>query len=426
MFRRILVVLLATPLAILCFQSRHVNSDPVFDRINSIVNTLSDITGLKEEHEVPYGRMSQQQLRKFLSRRIKQTLKPKELYADELSLKLFGLVPPDFDLRKSTVDLLTEQAAAFYDYQEKKLFLLDVSTLSAEEATLAHELAHALADQHFNLEKYVDGDDQTDDENLAHTAVVEGQASWLMLAYQHWQEGEHGPPTDAQIDTIVKSGDSSNGDFPVLEASPLYIQQSLLFPYTEGTAFFNSIYRKLGKAAFRTVFEDPPVDTAQIYHPALYASHVKPTVPKISKPVFTGGETEVANGSLGEFDQHMLLWQFTGKKNAESLSPHYRGGGYRVVQVGKRRKHSVLEYASEWDSEESAASYFASYGTALRKKWKSCDVTRRSVNLLAGSSEAGYFIEQLSGPYVTSVEGVPLEEDWQKLLNVKALATVAK
>src|SRR5690349_2267848 len=140
-------------------------SDPVFKQINSIVNTLSAITGLTEEHAVPVGRISQSQLRKFLAHRVKTTLKAKEVYADELSLKMFGLVPADFDLRKSTVDLLTEQAAAFYDYNKKKLFLLEGSSLSSETTTLAHELSHALADQHFNLQKFMQDAPSNDDEN---------------------------------------------------------------------------------------------------------------------------------------------------------------------------------------------------------------------------------------------------------------------
>ena len=71
-------------------------------------------------------------------------------------LKKLGLVPPEFDLAKATVDLMTEQAAAFYDYRKKKLFLLEASAGANDQGTvLAHELSHALADQHFNLNKYL-------------------------------------------------------------------------------------------------------------------------------------------------------------------------------------------------------------------------------------------------------------------------------
>src|SRR5690348_14544928 len=132
------------------------SSDPAFAQIDSIVRTLSGITGLAEDHPVPYGRMTKRQLRQFLNNRIKKTVKPEEIRADETSLKMFGLVPQDFDLKKSTIDLLTEQAAAFYDYDEKKLFLLEGAPLNDEVTTLSHELSHALADQHFDLGKFMD------------------------------------------------------------------------------------------------------------------------------------------------------------------------------------------------------------------------------------------------------------------------------
>src|SRR5438874_10677825 len=108
MSRRIVSFLLAAT-ALLCAVGARQSDQQVFNQINSIVNSLSGITGLSENHPVPYGRMSKSQLRQFLMKRIKKTLKPEELYADELSLKMFGLVPADFDLRKSTIDLLTEQ-----------------------------------------------------------------------------------------------------------------------------------------------------------------------------------------------------------------------------------------------------------------------------------------------------------------------------
>ncbi|MBV9675180.1 MAG: hypothetical protein JO185_02520, partial [Acidobacteriaceae bacterium] len=192
-------------------------TDPVFGQIDSIVQSLSEITGLAEKHPVPYGRMTKRQLRHFLNKRIKKTLKPEEIYADELALKMFGFVPQDFDLRKSTVDLLTEQAAAFYDYDEKKLFLLNDSSIGNETVTLAHELAHALADQHFRLANFMEDTPSNDDENLAHSAVVEGEASWLMMAYMLKQAGQEPVPTPEALRAVVDSSPASMAEFPVLK-----------------------------------------------------------------------------------------------------------------------------------------------------------------------------------------------------------------
>lgn len=387
------------------------DSNPAFKQIDSIVKTLSEITGFSEEHPVPYGRITKRQLRQFLSKRIKKTLKPDEIHADELALKMFGLVPQDFDLRKSTIDLLTEQAAAFYDYDEKKLFLLDDPSFSSETTTLAHELAHALADQHFNLDKFIEETPSNDDENLAHTAVVEGEASWLMVAYNLKQEGQPPVPTAAMLKTVADSSDSAISDYPVLKGSPLYIQQSLLFPYTEGTLFFDAVYRKLGKAAFSAVFTEPPIDSAQILHPERYFRHEKPTKPELPKLSLSRAK-ELTQGSVGEFDHEMLLRQYLGEAKAKDLAPHLRGGQFEILTTGKQHK-ALLEYASQWDSAGHAADFFASYRKILGSKWKHCDIAISRADTVGGSGDNGYFLTRLSGDAVTSIEGLTME-DWNR------------
>lgn len=391
--------------------------NPVFQQIDSIVKTLSEITGLSEEHPVPYGHMNKKQLKQFLSKRIKKTLRPEEIHADELALKMFGLVPADFDLKKSTIDLLTEQAAAFYDYDNKKLYLLDDSSFTEETTTLAHELSHALADQHFDLNKFMDESPSNDDENLAHTAVVEGQASWLMLAYDLKKTGRNPVPTADLLKSVTDSSESSIADFPVLKTSPLYIQQSLLFPYSEGTLFFAAVYKKMGRKSFAAVFEDPPTDSAQIIHPERYFAHEKPTKPGLPTLSAQDRGKQITEGSMGEFDHEILLRQYGGAELSASLSPHLRGGQFEIVSVGKDRD-PVLEYASEWDSAENADRFFHAYKKVLQEKWKRCQWSAEKDNLLAGTGDDGYFVTRLNGVTVTSVEGLSDALEWRRLQDV--------
>ncbi len=413
MFRRLRVVALLVAVGLPIAMAREkASKDPAFAEIDSIVKSLSEITGLAEKHAVPYGRMTKRQLHQFLTKRIKKTLKPDEIRADELSLKMFGLVPPEFDLKRSTIDLLTEQAAAFYDYDEKKLFLLADSSVEGETTTLAHELSHALADQYFNLENFMEETPSDDDENLAHTAVVEGQASWLMIAYELKRAGQAPVPTPDMLKSVADSGESSMTEYPVLKGSPLYIQQSLLFPYSQGTMFFNAVYRKLGKAAFAEVFLHPPVSSTQIIHPEKYFAHEKPAEPALPKLAQEG--KEVTDGSMGEFDHQMLLQQYLGAAQANDLAPHLRGGQFRIVTRGRDGK-PVLLYAAEWDSPESAAAYFAGYQKVLQKKWKQCDFSQQKATIAAGTGDNGSFVVWLSGKVVSSVEGLRDNAEWQRL-----------
>jgi hypothetical protein len=416
MFRQAFCSFLITVTCCLPVAAAHrtVSDDAVFSQIESIVKVLSELTGMREERPVPYARMSKAQLRKFLGKRIKKTLRPEEIRADELALKMFGLVPHDFDLKKSTIDLLTEQAAAFYDYDDKKLFMLEDSSVSAEITTLAHELSHALADQHFNLEKFMDEGPANDDENMARTAVVEGEASWLMIAYNLKVSGQPVEPTPEMLKTLVDSSEGSTGDYPVLKESPLYVQQSLLFPYTEGTTFFDAVYKKEGKKAFVSVFQDPPMDSAQIIHPERYFAHVKATRPELPKYHAQANEYEFSEGSVGEFDHRVLLQQYLDVKEAESLSPHLRGGDFKILGSGKGHK-PVLLYASEWDSEAKAAEFFKDYRKVLSSKWKRCDVSTSRGGVFAGEGDNGFFITRLSGNVVSSVEGVPESDQWRDM-----------
>jgi hypothetical protein len=390
--------------------------DPLFNQIASIVSSLSEISGLPETHAVAYGRMDKPHLRHFLAKRIKKSIKPAEIRADELALKMFGLVPQDFDLKKSTLDLLTEQAAAFYDYDTKKLYLLNAAPSEDETTTLAHELAHALADQHFNLNRFMDEAPSNDDEDLARTAVVEGEASWLMIAYDLKQVGDPPIPTPEMLKSVLDSSEDPSSDYPVLKKSPLYIQQSLLFPYTEGALFFNAVFKKMGKQAFSAVFTDPPVDSAQVMHPEKYFLHVTPVQPELPKLDLAGGK-EIAEGTLGEFDHEMLIRQYIGAAEARALSPHLLGGDFKIVPAGKQRK-PVLEYASQWDQPVYASRFFGAYKKILKSKWPSCDPVVSKDSLFAGIGANGFFIVRLTGNKVTSIEGIPDIQDWRRLERV--------
>ncbi|HZQ56127.1 MAG TPA: hypothetical protein VFB14_28305 [Bryobacteraceae bacterium] len=425
--RRLLCAFLALATVSLLLAGRpKTNDDPVFAKINSIVKTLSEISGLSQEHPVAYGRMSKKQLRQFLAKRIKRTLKPDEIHADEVALKMFGLVPQDFDLRKSTIDLLTEQAAAFYDYDAKKLFLLEDSSVEEETTSLAHELSHALADQHFNLERFMDESPASDDENLAHTAVVEGQASWLMIAYDLKQAGQPPVPTPEMLKTVAGSDDdTSMGEYPVLKGSPLYIQQSLLFPYTAGILFFDAVYKKMGNRAFSEVFIHPPLDSSQIMHPERYFAHQKPLSPELPKLALKNQGKQLTDGTVGEFDHEMLLWQYLGQAKATALAPHLRGGNFKVIAAGKQHK-PVLEYVSVWDSPEQATNFFAAYEQILHRKWKHCDVSTSNSSTLAGTGDDGYFVAHRTGSTVSSVEGLSDIDDWQRLQQEPAARASAR
>ncbi|HWY49343.1 MAG TPA: hypothetical protein VNX70_18290 [Bryobacteraceae bacterium] len=378
---------------------------PLFSEIGTIEQGLSEITGLRFTRHVPYALINKQQLRRYLEDRIKE-IKPADIRAEELTLKLLGLIPPDFDLRQNTVDLLTEQAAAFYDYNKRKLFVLEGSDAGSEERmVLVHELAHALADQHFPLRKYIREGSQSDDGSTARLAVMEGQATWLMAAYLSKLGGGQAEVPDSVLQLMTNTVDSSPGQYPVFSQAPPYIRDSLVFPYNEGMLFQNAVFKKLGREAFSEVFRHPPVSTQQVLHPDRYLSHSAPGMPDSPAVPAPHQVHELGDGSLGEFDFRVLLSQYTTKEEGEQAATHLTGGSYALFEY-KHDKLPLLAFASTWDSQESAGKYLELYSRVLQGKWKKLEIASQTAAEITGHGDTGYFRAWKEGASVYHLEGL--------------------
>lgn len=373
----------------------------VFSEIRVDIEELSRLTGLTPLKSVRHEVISREQLKRFLEERIRDEFKPEEIRVEELALKKLGLAPAEFDLARTTVDLMTEQAEALYDYRQKRLFLLETTGLS-QDAALFHELAHALADQHFRLEKYLKRG-KTDDAALARMAVMEGQATWLMYEWMAAKAGMSLLKSPALADRLGSHGDASD-QYPVLKAAPLYVRASLLFPYIHGLKFQQAVVARMGKEGFREVFRNPPASTQQVLHPEYYFARTAPAVPKLPELAKSGHYRDLTEGTLGEFDHAVLLEQYAGKTAAQELAPAWAGGAYRIVENRDGRR--VLLYASEWKDAAAARRFFEAYQAVLRGKWKSFSHVQQQEGVVSGSGDDGVFRLCLEGARVTSVEGL--------------------
>jgi len=377
----------------------------IFQAIERGLRELADISGLKAKKPIRYDLITRDKVNEFLKDRIKESVKPEELRAEEITLKKLGYVPADFNLEKSTVDLLTEQAAAFYDYHKKKLFLTDWAPSAMQETALVHELAHALADEHFHLERFIRQGGKSDDSELARMAVMEGQATWLMTEVQARRAGQSIATSPGLLDAMSGATEDGASQYPVFNSVPLYLRETLVFPYTEGGRFQNAVYLKLGKAAFAEVFRHPPDTSQQILHPAKYFDHIGPTRPALPQVAPGKGYKDLSEGMLGELDHAILIRQYGTSQEAGAIAPHWKGGRYSLIE-NKSQERVILRYVSEWDTTEIAQDFFRFYRTVLRKKWKKMEVSAEQDDTLWGTGDDGYFVVRQSGGLVSSVEGL--------------------
>jgi hypothetical protein len=398
-------------ISLLCAALAPAQSDPrarqLCGEANRIAEDLTKISGMPLHHAVPCDFITKEKINEFLNKRVKEVAKPDEIRAEELTLKKFGLVPPDFDLAKNTVDLLTEQAAAFYDYDKKKLFITEGTPNDTQEPVLAHELSHALADQNYNLGKYIRQGRKSDDGSTARLAVMEGQATWLMSEYLARKNGGTLKDNPSLVAMMSNLSDSS-GQYPVYENAPLYLRLTLVFPYTKGMLFQHAVFQRDGQYGFAEVFRRPPLSTQQILHPEEYFANRKPTQPEVPDPHLPRSYKGLVGGALGELEHGVLLEQFAGKDRAAEISPHWRGSNFELRE-DKKAGVVVLLYAVEWDSEDVASQYFTAYREVLGKKWKKLSVTSETPDLITGQGDDGRFILRRAGAIVTSQEGLPPE-----------------
>jgi len=382
----------------------------LFSQVDQMVTTLSEITGWPIRHKVPSEVLSKDSFRHYLEEHTKGSSRQKEIHAEELALKMFGLIPQDFDLGREEVDLLGEQAAAFYDYKKKRLFILD-STRNADDQreALVHELAHALADQQHPLGKYLNHGSPDDDESTAREAVMEGQATWLTWAYEAKLAGGKAEVPARLIDRLTQP-DEPNADFPVFTSAPLYLRESLVFPYNAGARFQDAVFRKLGKPAFEEVFQRPPRSTQQIMHPDAYLKDEKPAVtdpPALEAAIGKDGRQfrPVIEGVVGEFDIAMLLRQYVGDPEGAAAAAHWHGGAFRLYEH-KKEKYPLLVFVSEWDTPETARAYFSLHQRVLKGKWKNMKVTSQTDTEVRGTGDSGRFMLRVSWTTVQSIEGL--------------------
>ena len=121
---------------------------------DEVLRETSEIRKLAILHPVKSGAQTRAEIEGMLIKNLDEESTPEELRASELTLKRLGLVPLEFQLRPFIIKILTEQVMGYYDPKTQIFYLADWVTLDEQQSVMAHELTHALQDQHFNLNRF--------------------------------------------------------------------------------------------------------------------------------------------------------------------------------------------------------------------------------------------------------------------------------
>ncbi|HLW86819.1 MAG TPA: hypothetical protein VKR60_16495 [Candidatus Sulfotelmatobacter sp.] len=374
----------------------------LFHSVDEILAFDSKQTGLAVKREVKRTLTSREEVVSYLNKN-KDDKDTQRLRRSELVLKKFGLLPRDFDLEKLLVDLLREQVAGYYDPKTKTVHLLDWVPIEEQEPVMAHELTHALQDQAVNLDKWMGKgekdlaetrknptplDIENDETDNARQAVVEGQAEAVMLQYALAPVGRTIVDSPDLVEDMESSMTNGTPDSTVFKDAPIFLKESLTFPYRYGLEFEVKLLQKGGREkAFAGVLANPPHTTRQIMEPETYLSGEKiapMAVPNFKRDFKNYQKFDI--GAMGEFDVAVLIEQYANQELAKWLYPEWRGGYYYAARVkGDAAAPLGLLYVSRWSSAEKAADFAGIYAHSLAKRYKKVEEVGNA-NVASGKS----------------------------------------
>jgi hypothetical protein len=401
----------------------------LFALVDELLKFSSQDTGLPIKSSVKRQMTTRAAVESYLEEKFNEDQSAKRLERDEIVLKKFGLLDRDFDLKPFLLELLKEQIEAYYDSKTKTVNLLDWVDPDEQKPVMAHELTHALQDQHSNLEKW---DDQTPDDvstdatgdedhlvkdemDTARDAVAEGQATAVMFDYVLKPLGKS-LVKDPEVLDIVKSQMNSSADSPVMARAPLLISESLLFPYREGLSFEQDVWMDQGQeAAFAGTLDRPPSSSWEIINPRMYEEKRMPAVPLLPDihPLVDSLYRPYDIGQIGELAVHIITELFGGDASARDLTPAWNGGVYWAGQLRSATtpaeqdttKSLGLFYLSIWKSADSAQTFAKLYARNLSRKYSSVQKVSQSDAAPSGSGSTEEVYSTDEGPVVLTTRG---------------------
>jgi len=276
-----------------------------------VSQSVEAIRGLEFRREVAVRIVSDAEAREHFRSRVTLLYPPERMQHDEAVLAQLGLLPPGTSLLDSLLDLLEEQAGGYYDPPSNTFFVLDDTPPDVAPMLMAHELTHALDDQHYDLDGLIAGAGTDDDRSTALSSVVEGSGTAVMSLFtvREIQAGRLAP------DVLEQIRQSEAGRAERLRAAPVWLQRSLIAPYTLGLNFLlrgkpgRLINPNLG-ADIDRVFHDPPSSSEQILHPEKYWNEprdepLRMELPDLADQLGPGWSLK-ATGQLGELSLGVL------------------------------------------------------------------------------------------------------------------------
>jgi hypothetical protein len=329
---------------------------------DEITGKVAALRHLPLKRPIAKGVLSKDEIRGRLKERMQKEYPPQEIAAEGAVLRRLGLLPEDADYQKLILDLLTDQVVGFYDPFRRQLHIADWMPADMQRPALGHEITHALQDQHFDLKKYTTSIKENGDRQLARAALVEGDGTGVMLELMLGLDLASLPPRMLDLMRPMMQLLSS----PVLQRTPRFMRESLLFPYLSGLDFLVFLRHRFSWAKINEIYAAPPDSTEQIMHPEKFLAREQPVLITARPLAALPGAREVWRDTLGEAQLKAYLEQHVDAGRAATAAAGWGGDRAVAWELPGLRQPAVVLYSS-WDSEQDAIEFEEAQLIALGK-----------------------------------------------------------
>ncbi|HEY0097374.1 MAG TPA: hypothetical protein VGB76_00355 [Pyrinomonadaceae bacterium] len=387
---------------------------------SEVLKETSEIRQLEVLRAVKSGAQSRAEIERMLVRNLDEQTTPADLHASELALKKLGLVPADFQFRSFLIALLTEQVAGYYEPRTQEFYLADWIDLDGQQPVMAHELTHALQDQHFNLRRFEKWPKGDSDAELAAHALVEGDATLVMTFYVMRDL--------KRVAAMMKSMSAEGSSSEKIERAPRVIRESILFPYKQGMDFASQLYRRGGWPLISEAYKALPQSSEQILHPEKYFAREAPVKVNLPELVELLGRnwTRLDYDVNGEWSYFQILDEFLRAEKVSQKAVAGWGGDRFALYENRATREVLLAQLTAWDTEQDAVEFYDAYLNRTERRYKDAVAdTRASIptgtRRVWRTPKEGLVVLERQGARVAILEGVPEKVDVNALLK-KVLA----
>jgi hypothetical protein len=272
-----------------------------------------------------------------------------------------GLLPEGTDLATLAASFAAASAGASYSPLDKQVLLLadPHGKRPTSDSLLAHELVHALQDQHFDLLSMLLTRPYNFDREEALFSVVEGDA---MDVQRRLEQGDAW--TRRPLDDVARMEDERFDEYrrDIGVLFPPLLTETFIFRYRDGVCFVEAARRKGGAHGVDELFRRPPVSSAQVLHPEKYFANEQPRAVSVNEQAFAAqGWTVGAATPLGEIGVRGLLLSVLSAQDAARAAAGWSGD--RAYLFERANATPLFVWRTAWDNTADAEEFFRAYST---------------------------------------------------------------